>query len=65
MGVYVLDATVLRFVPEGRAFGFDGLMAAMLAAGTPVGAFRHRGAWLDIGRPDDYERAQELFSQAP
>ncbi|MDX2177063.1 MAG: sugar phosphate nucleotidyltransferase [Candidatus Sumerlaeia bacterium] len=65
MGVYVLDGTVLRFVPEGRAFGFDGLMAAMLAEGAPVAAFRHRGAWLDIGRPDDYERAQELFGQAP
>ena len=26
----------------------------------PVGTFLHSGFWLDIGRPEDFQKAQEL-----
>jgi NDP-sugar pyrophosphorylase family protein len=63
MGVYAMTRDVLGFIPEGRAFGFDDLMHAMLGAGAPVGTFPFRGHWLDIGRGDDFAEAQEEFER--
>ena len=57
MGIYVFRRSILRFVPPGRHFGFDDLMHALLEAGEPVHPWLHRGTWLDIGRPEDYELA--------
>jgi len=61
MGVYVLNERVLSRIPEGRPFGFDHLVLALLEAGEHVASFPHEGYWLDIGRPDDYERAVADF----
>jgi len=58
MGIYVFRRSVLRFVPPGQHFGFDDLMHALLERGEPVHTWLHRGTWLDIGRPEDYELAQ-------
>jgi NDP-sugar pyrophosphorylase family protein len=58
MGVYALEPRVLDYVPEGR-FDLPDLVAALLTADHVVQAFEHDGYWLDIGRPDDYERAQQ------
>lgn len=57
-GVYAMNRRVLELVKPGVAFGFDQLVMALLAAGRPVGRFAHHGTWLDIGRIDDYEAAQ-------
>ena len=59
MGVYVMNRDVLEFVPAGRRFGFDDLMLTLLGRQLPVKIFPYSGYWLDIGRPDDYERANE------
>jgi NDP-sugar pyrophosphorylase family protein len=56
-GVYVINERVLPRIPEDRPFGFDELVLALLEAGEEVATYRHDGYWLDIGRPDDYERA--------
>lgn len=61
MGVYMVSRRVLDLVPEGRPYGFDGLMHDMLAAGRRVDVRRFEGYWLDIGRPDDYMQAIEEF----
>ncbi len=63
MGVYVLNERVLPRIPAGRPFGFDQLVLALLRARERVVAFPHNGYWLDIGRPDDYERAVADFEQ--
>ena len=61
MGVYMVSRRVLDLVPEGRPYGFDGLMHDMLASGRRVDVRRFEGYWLDIGRPDDYMQAIEEF----
>jgi NDP-sugar pyrophosphorylase family protein len=58
MGVYVLEPAVIAHVPPNLAFDVPDLVQALLAAGDPVGSCPHDGYWLDIGRHDDYERAQ-------
>ncbi len=63
MGIYGFQKEILRFVPEGRAFGFDELMLAMIAGNAPVYSYPHDGYWLDIGRPDDYERSIAEFER--
>jgi NDP-mannose synthase len=64
MGIYAFRREVLHHVPPGRPFGFDELMQALLRAGETVRCRFHDARWLDIGRPDDYERAQHLMEEA-
>jgi len=63
MGVYAFSRRILELVPEDEAFGFDHLMLAMIREGWDVRAYPFSGYWLDIGRPEDYDRANEEFEQ--
>jgi len=58
MGVYVLEPAAIRHVPRGRYYDLPDLVLALLAAGLAVGSYPFDGYWLDIGREDDYRRAQ-------
>ena len=57
MGVYMVNRKVLEYIPEGKAFGFDQLMLKLIKEQQQVKVKNHKGYWLDIGRPDDYEQA--------
>jgi len=59
MGVYCVNKKVLDLIPQGEAFGFDQLMLKMIADRERVRVVVHDGYWLDIGRPDDYQKALE------
>jgi len=59
MGVYVMNRNALDYVPTGKSFGFDNLMLTLLAKKQTVKVYPYTGYWLDIGRPDDYEKANE------
>lgn len=59
MGVYAMNRKVLNFVPDNESFGFDNLMTTLLERHEPVKIYPYAGYWLDIGRPDDYEKANE------
>jgi NDP-sugar pyrophosphorylase family protein len=62
MGIYVVSRSVLNHVPPHGPFGFDDLMHALLAAGSPVSVLPYDGYWRDIGRPDDYMQAIDEFA---
>lgn len=57
MGVYAVSRAVLDWIPDNESFGFDQLVLKLLEAHQPIKIARHGGYWLDIGRPDDYQRA--------
>ena len=57
MGVYAMEPRALDYIPDRTYFDFPDLVRALLQANEPVGAYRYDGAWFDIGRQDDYERA--------
>lgn len=63
MGIYAVNRRVLRYIPPIGPFGFDQLMLKLIERGEPVSVRRHDGYWLDIGRPDDYERATIEFEK--
>jgi NDP-sugar pyrophosphorylase family protein len=60
MGVYCMDPAVLERIPSGVPFGFDDLMFQMLEEEISVNVFKHNGMWLDIGRVEDFHKAQEV-----
>lgn len=59
MGVYVLNRSLVTGLDRGTRFGFDDLMLQMLREKQVVRSFPWSGYWLDIGRPDDFQRAQQ------
>lgn len=61
MGAYVLQRRILDLIPTDRAFGFDDLMYILTERKESVYSYPFDGYWLDIGRPDDYERAINEF----
>lgn len=65
MGVYVLSRRCLDFIPSTTYFGFDHLVLKLLEAGENVQTQRHEGQWLDIGRPEDYDRANREMAGTP
>lgn len=64
MGVYVTSRHILDFIPEGQSYGFDNLMLDLIAAKQPASVREFTGYWLDIGRPDDYVAAIEVFEKS-
>jgi NDP-sugar pyrophosphorylase family protein len=62
MGIYMASREILPFIPENKTYGFDQLMLDLLAIGRPANVHPFTGYWLDIGRPDDYESAIDVFS---
>jgi NDP-sugar pyrophosphorylase family protein len=63
MGVYVFEPSVLELIPRGTRFDFPDLVAALLERGRPIHAHRASAFWLDIGRVEDYELANERFPE--
>jgi NDP-sugar pyrophosphorylase family protein len=59
-GIYCMEPSILDYIPRGIPFGFDDLMFCLLGRGLPVRTFLHSGLWLDIGRVEDFHKAQEL-----
>ncbi|MFJ4714336.1 NDP-sugar synthase [Streptomyces sp. NPDC088785] len=61
MGAYAVSASALRDYTPGQQLGVDRLILDLLAAGRTVRAHHHRGLWIDVGRPEDYDRANSEF----
>jgi len=57
MGVYVLNTDVLKYIKPDEYLDFPNLIQILMAAGQTVKGYVFDGYWLDIGRPDDYEKA--------
>jgi len=62
MGIYVYEPRVLNYIEPGKYLDFPDLVLRLVRAGERVHAHRTDCLWLDIGRPDDYARAQELHA---
>jgi NDP-mannose synthase len=58
MGVYVLEASVVELLQPGVRCDFPDLVLALLEQGAAVGSYTFDGYWLDIGREEDFRRAQ-------
>jgi NDP-sugar pyrophosphorylase family protein len=58
-GAYLLEPEVYDFIPSGRRFDMTELIQELIEAGKAVVSFPIMEYWLDIGRHEDYVKAQE------
>jgi NDP-mannose synthase len=63
MGIYVYEPRVLNWITPGRYLDFPDLVLKLIANGEQVCAMPCDCLWLDIGQPDDYARAQEIYAK--
>ncbi|MBI3162049.1 MAG: NTP transferase domain-containing protein [Chloroflexi bacterium] len=61
MGIYVFEPRVLEYIPKGQYLDLPNLILKMVAAGEKISALPFDGYWMDLGRPDDYKKANEDF----
>jgi NDP-sugar pyrophosphorylase family protein len=62
-GIYVMKPEVFKFFPEDEYFGMDNLILKMLEEDSIVSKYDLKEYWLDIGRLNDYEKAQEIYNE--
>jgi dTDP-glucose pyrophosphorylase/CBS domain-containing protein len=58
-GIYLLKWDAVKFIPASGRFDATDLMETLIKNGRSVSAYAIVGYWLDIGRMDDYNKAQE------
>lgn len=63
MGIYIFEPEILDFIPKGEKFDFPDLMQLLLKKDEKVALYESSDFWLDIGRPDDYQKAVEEFEK--
>lgn len=57
-GTYLLEPEACDYIPNGQASDMTDLMQKLLDAGQKVVGFPITEYWLDVGRHEDYQRAQ-------
>lgn len=62
-GIYVLDPDVIRQIPKDIFYDMTTLFEALLEEKKETCVFPLREYWLDIGRIDDYERANGEYAE--
>ena len=65
MGINVFDRRAVGLIRRGEHIGIPDFALRIQKAGKPVHGFRTDAEWLDIGRLEDYEAAQDLFAGDP
>ena len=60
-GIYVMRPSIFDLIPDSEYFGMDSLIRLMLKRDMLVRKYEMDEYWLDIGRADDFEKAQELY----
>ncbi len=63
MGIYVFEKSVLKRISRGKYLDFPELIQGLLRRKERVNCYPSKDFWLDIGRHEDYEIAQEKFRE--
>lgn len=62
-GTYLLSQGVLDQIPRGEPFSFEQQLLVPQVGAIRPAAFTAGGLFIDIGVPEDYARAQNLFAR--
>lgn len=60
-GIYVLEPEALELIPKNTHFDMPTLFEKLVASKWETAVFPIREYWLDIGRMDDFQRAETEF----
>jgi NDP-sugar pyrophosphorylase family protein len=58
-GVYLIKKNILNYIPENSFFNSTDLIESLIANEYKVVSYPFSGYWLDIGKHEDYNKAQE------
>ena len=58
-GIYIIRRELLESIPKGQFYNATDLMEKIINEGGKLITYPIRQYWLDIGKPEDYEKAQE------
>lgn len=56
MGLYVFDARICAELERGRRIDLPDFLRRLEERQFRIGSYLHPGTWLDMGRPEDFER---------
>lgn len=59
-GIYLIKFRALEEVPEGTFFNATDLVEKLISEGKRVIRYPLNGTWIDIGTPQEYQKAQDL-----
>jgi len=63
-GIYIMKPEIFNYFPDKpEYFGMDKLILKMLKEKEKIIKYELKEYWLDIGRIDDYEKAQEFYNK--
>jgi NDP-sugar pyrophosphorylase family protein len=59
-GIYLMKRRVLNEIPDGVFFNATDLVEKLIGEGKPVIRYPLNGTWIDIGNPQEYQKAKDL-----
>ena len=59
-GIYLIKRKLLEMIPENTFYNATDFMEKLIAGGFRVIRFPLVGYWIDIGKPEDYRKAQDF-----
>ena len=62
-GIYMLSPEVLKFIPKNEFYNMTTLFEKLISKDINVISYPIKGYWLDIGRFEEYKRANEDYEK--
>ncbi|HVA99326.1 MAG TPA: sugar phosphate nucleotidyltransferase [Bacteroidia bacterium] len=62
-GIYMMSPEIFNYIPENKFYGMDSLIKDLLAKKQAISKYEIEEYWLDIGRIEDYTKAQEIYHE--
>lgn len=61
-GIYLIKRRALDEIPDGEFFNATDLVEKLISEGKNVIRYPLNGTWIDIGNPQEYQKAQDLVN---
>ena len=62
-GIYLMKRDMLEYIPKGQYFNATDLMEKLIQENKKVVSYQLVGYWLDIGKHEDFVKAQKDFNK--
>ena len=59
-GIYLIKRRALKEIPDGEFFNATDLVEKLISEGKSVIRYPLNGTWIDIGNPQEYQKAKDL-----
>lgn len=63
MGIYVCSPKIASYIKKNKHLDFPDMTKILIKAGEKVSGYFNTAYWLDIGRPEEYEKAISLYEK--